>query len=155
VTTFGSNIPDRMLRRGRGPVERFDPDEPLYWRCVKAQLIDLPGSGLPVRFPDFSVNRGGLGFGPASDVLIPSWPTLGVIQFLVRDIPSQISFDHNTRYEFRAVHVPQDENYAHSEVRTFKNGNYDPKLEIKSKIVKKAFRQQLGERAVTVIVPQE
>jgi hypothetical protein len=153
VTTSGDALPERMLRRGRGVVENFDPAEPLYRRCTKTE-VGVPGSGLWVRFPDFSVNRGGQGFGPASDVLLPDWPDHGVIQFLVQDIPASINSDQSTRYEFKPIHVPEDLNYAHSEVRAFKNGAYDRGLDVKSKLVKKQFRQLLGERAVVVITPR-
>jgi hypothetical protein len=47
-----------------------------------------------------------------------------------------------------------EENYAHSEVRTFKNGVYDRQMNVKSSIVKKRFRQLLGEKATVVITPE-
>jgi hypothetical protein len=142
-----------MLRRGRGRIDNFEPNEPLYRRCTKEHVIAIPGSGLGVRFPDFSVNRGGPNFGPASDVLLPSWPDHGVVEFSVSDIPSEITSDHSPPYNFKPVHEPLEENYAHSEVRTFKGGLYDKNLRVSS-MIKKQFRQILGERARIAIDPK-
>lgn len=142
-----------MLRRGRAVVDNFALDEPLYWRCNREHVAALPGSGLAVRFPDFSVNRGGAGFGPPEDVLLPSWPNWGVAAFLVRDIPARLDTEAAT-YTFGVVHLPDDYNYAHSEVRTYKGGLYEKDMEIKSKAIKKQFRQLLGEKTIIIIQPK-
>ena len=144
-----------MLRRGRPVVDHFDHSEPLYWRCTKVQVDAIPGSGLGVRFPDFSVNRGGPDFGPPEDVLLPNWLDHGVVQFLVRDVPERIDSGPDATYEFKVYHVPDEENYAHSEVRTLNNGTYSPNLAVKSSVVKKEFRQRLGERARVIVAPKQ
>jgi hypothetical protein len=55
--------------------------------------------------------------------------------------------------EFRVEHVPLADNYAHSEVRAFKDGRYDPKLKIPQS-VKKEFRYLLSEKTRIIRYPE-
>lgn len=42
--------------------------------------------------------------------------------FRVRDVPQRCDGPDNRAFTFRVEHVPEDENYAHSEVRTYCDG---------------------------------
>jgi hypothetical protein len=50
--------------------------------------------------------------------------------------------------------VPEEENYAHSEVRAYKHGKYDRKLKV-HEVVKKQFRQILSDSAILLKEPEE
>lgn len=146
--TKSRKIPDRLKRNNRPAVQEFDPQEHLFQRFDK-----LIGEGdylypAQVRFPDFSVNRGR--FSEPEDVLLPNFLDWGIAAFDVEDIPSEIIIESNdsndTIYDFTIVHVPEEDNYSHSEVRTLINGAYNKKKRIKNKFVKRSFRYNLGEK---------
>jgi hypothetical protein len=168
-TKFGhSSMPDnrpiRMWRRGREIDPEFEPSEPLYSRCTKDQLEDWDGnftdvfSSLSVRFPDFSVNRGK--YSEPEDVLIPSvgqppdiYAQMGIVKFTV----GTARWEHQPKaspikYEMRVEHNPDDHNYSHSEVKTYKDGKYDNGADI-SKTIKKAYRARLARGAEIVRRP--
>ena len=116
-----------MYRRGRPVDPLFEPSENLYRRCQADQIV---GRILPQAFrsPSFSVNRGK--YSEPQDVLIPSYERWGVAGFQVKDVPSRIVSSGGTQFEFRIDHIPEEDNYSHSEVRTYKNGRFDPKLKV-------------------------
>ena len=151
----GKNIPERLKQNGRPAVQEFDPQERLFQRFDK--LIEEGGHLYPaqVRFPDFSVNRER--FSEPEDVLLPIYLDWGIVAFKVEDIPGEkvtgAGTSKETVYTFIIVHVPQLENYSHSEVRTRKNGVYNKKFRIESKGVKRYFRYILSERLETLRDP--
>jgi hypothetical protein len=140
-----------MFRRDRPVDENFDVAEALYYRC-QAQHVDghqlLPEA---IRFPNFSVNRSK--YSEPEDVLIPSYHNWGIATFGVRDLPEPESTDEKTEYEWQVVHDPLEDNYAHSEVRTFKNRTYSEDLKVPTTI-KKKFRQILSERIIITHQPR-
>ena len=141
-----SHIPERLLKGNRQPEQRFAPDERLFHRFNKMMKENKHLYPSSIRFPDFSVNREKLSL--PEDVLLHEYPKYlkwGIVSFKVKDIPEPIAADNRTEYEFKVVHDPIDFNYAHSEVRTYKNGSYSQNMKI-SKLVKKAFRYKLSER---------
>ncbi len=144
------------MRNGRPIINTFEPKEKLYFRFPPPQGGPL-GDRLPaasIRFPDMSVNRSGYGelrLSEPRDVII-GFPGWGVATFRVEDIPGPMRTDERTTYEFRAEHVPEEDNYSHSEVRTFKNGTHHRKIEPPS-TVKKKYRTILMERTKIEIEP--
>ncbi|MEX1268854.1 MAG: hypothetical protein WEA56_07620 [Balneolaceae bacterium] len=142
-----SALPDRMFRNGRKLDQKFDAKEKLFQRFSK--LSSLKGAIYPnsIRFPDFSVNREK--FSEPLDVLLHDYPNLlklGVASFKVKDLPGpQKTGDKKkkTTYCFKAEHVPLDDNYAHSEVRVYKNGKYSTKTNV-AKTIKTKFRIHLA-----------
>jgi len=148
------SIPARFRVNGRPTIKDFELDESLYFRFSSEHFPDenrLPVAA--IRFPDFSVNAGSLS--QPTDVLIPHWVDFGIAVFTVSVIPSPIKSDdkHDEReFSFKACHDPIDEahpaypsqlfeNYAHTEIRTFLEGNRkDP-----PKSVKKKFRLKLSD----------
>jgi hypothetical protein len=151
VSSSEVNIPERLLRRGRVVDEHFDSSERLYHRC-QLQHINS-GRLLPqaIRFPNFSVNRSK--YSQPEDVLLPCYRDWKIAAFEVIDIPEPQSTDKNTEYSWRVKHDPLDTNYAHSEVRTFKNSVYDENLKVPTTI-KKQFRQILSDRARVIHEPR-
>lgn len=100
----------------------FLPDEPLYLRInpqyflgAQANLDQITINH--VRFPSFSVNRGK--YSAPEDVIKPK-PEWGIASFLVRHVPQKLSNDLSC--DLKIAHCPEEGNYAHSEVRAYKDG---------------------------------
>ena len=125
------STPERLLQQGRAIDPEFAPGESLYLRYspqIEA-TEDLPASAMAIRFPDFSVNRGK--YSEPEDVLIPNWPDFGIAAFRVRDVPTSVS-GRGIVYEFKVEHDPLELNYAHSEVRTYKDGKRRREVKLRS-----------------------
>lgn len=143
-----TKIPDRLLRKGRVATQNFQPVEKLFLRFNK--LLEENGYIYPssIHFPAFSVNREK--FSEPNDVLLKNYLDWGIAAFKVEDIPDDTETEQNddshTVYSFKAVHCPEDFNYAHSEVHTERNGSYKENIKIKSKIVKRYFKYTLSGR---------
>lgn len=150
------SIPDHFLVNGQQTIQEFEADESLYFRFSSKHFSDenrLPVAA--IRFPDFSVNRGR--FSRPIDVLFPNWIDWGIAEFKVSAIPSPLRSDDEKderEFCFKAYHDPIDtthpayteqqfENYAHTEIRAFLEGEHFTKDPPKS--VKKKFRLKLSD----------
>ena len=135
-----------MSHRPPDPV--FDPTEYLYRRIDPKWLLeDGELSPAYVEFPAFSVNRAK--YSVPRDILA-GYPGHHVGQFQVRDIPSPMTSSESgrgptTTYSWAVEHLPECDNYAHSEVRTYRNEEYT-KSRVKSKTIKNNFRLELQAR---------
>jgi len=148
-----TGIPDRLLRKGRPPCQHFEPDEQLFHRIQKQHILDEGGVvSLGVRSRCFSVNRGR--FSEPEDVLLPCHHDHGICAFTVADVPKGPCRPTPSpyTYTFDVVHEPEEENYAHSEVRAFRDGEYHARLHV-PRLVNKRFRMLLGQRMVVVRQP--
>lgn len=154
--------PRRMWRQGREIDPVFEPTEPLFSRCAKKDIIEGDEnsadvlSSIAVRFPDFSVNRGK--YSEPEDVLIPSvgepldkYAQMGIVKFTVGTATWEHKPDQ-VKYEMRVEHNPDEHNYSHSEVKTYKNGVYDSGVKINNTI-KKEYRARLARGAEIVRRP--
>lgn len=150
MTSSEANRPKRMFRQDRPVDSEFSPTEDLYHRCLARHVVDKRLLPEAIRFPNFSVNRSK--YSEPEDVLIPQYSQWGVATFQVKDLPPQRSTDTNTTYTWQVVHDPLEENYAHSEVRTYKNGHYSETLDV-PKTIKKEFRQVLSDKARIIKLP--
>lgn len=112
-----AEIPERLRRRGRAAVQEFSSDERLFRRVTPHHPLDSEGFVLPpgVPLPDLSVNREK--YSEPEDVLIGHPDAVGIAAAVVGDIPAEID-----GYEFLPVHDPQEDNYSHTEIRTFRDG---------------------------------
>lgn len=151
-----------MYRRGRAADHQFTHDENLYMRCETAhvergRLKSVAG----IRFPDQSVNRSR--YSKPWDLLVPdrafersqNWLFLGVIKFAVGAVPETIERDGKVVCEFRVEHDPQENNYAHTELRVYRDGTRIG-LADKNKISKQDrtnYRLEIMKSAVIVIEP--
>lgn len=90
-------------------------------------------------------------FSEPADVLLPAHLECGVVGFEVGDVPERLESGDGRVFEFRVEHVPEEDNYAHSEVRVFHNaerlGGKPPKL------VRRVFRLRLREKLQRLIEP--
>lgn len=128
-----AEIPERLKRRGREADQEFSLGERLFRRVTPRHPLDSEGFVLPpgVPLPDLSVNREK--YSEPEDVLIGYPDAIGVAAAVVGDIPAEIE-----GYEFRAVHDPEEDNYSHTEIRTFRN---EKRVRRKPpSLVRKAFR---------------
>lgn len=71
---------------------------------------------------------------------------------MVRDVPPRLQNEAGREFEFRVVHVPEEDNYAHSEIRTYLDGEHPPAKEVNPG-VKKEFRQRLADRCRVIRMP--
>ena len=135
-----------MYRRDRQLLPDFDGNESLYLRYGRDDFESGQLASAAIRFPRASVNRGRLS--EPEDVLFAEdgkYNGLGVVEFEVSDIPSNIAQEQGPTYVFFMRHVPLAGNYSHSEIwsdHASLTGNYrEP-----SKTVKLKFRILLCRR---------
>src|SRR5262249_52309269 len=137
------DLPERIYRNGRPADPDFASEEHLCRRC---RIDQIDGDHLArdaIGFPDWSVNRAR--YSEPGDALLPDWPDWGVASFTVGSVPPRISSPGGPIFEFRVEHVPEENNYAHSEVRSYKGGQHSRELDV-PKTVKAEFRQRLSEQ---------
>jgi hypothetical protein len=79
---------------------------------------------------------------------------MGVCRFAVRDVPPgpHVPAGSPREYTFRVVHDPEEENYAHSEVRAHKDGAHSPRLDL-PKLTKTWFRNELRQKMRVAVRP--
>jgi len=134
-----------MFRHGRPLDPEFDSAERLFYRFEGEYALGASLRGLQVRSPDFSVNREKHG-GLAAYVLIPNWLDLGIAAFTVSSIPGPATSEGEVTFSWRVEHVPEENNYHHSEIHTFKSGVKCTRSAQVSDTIKKGFRQALAEK---------
>ncbi len=149
MAIFGRERPAYLLRQGRPIVPEFEADEALYRRYDPLhrqgdRLLPAALSGFPL-----SVNRGQ--FSRPEDVLLPDKSGWGIASFKVKHVPERLAPDSEQpdRYDFRLRDAPEEDNYAHSEVCSFKDGCFDRNVD-PPPAVRKKFRLILSERVVLV-----
>jgi hypothetical protein len=95
---------------------------------------------------DLSCNREK--YSEPEDVLWPDFLDWLILEFFVRDVPSTVppKYPSAEAFAFRVEHDPQPENYAHTEVRTYKNGVFHRKNSEPNQTIKTWFRTELSLR---------
>ena len=66
--------------------------------------------------------------------------------FCVEEIPDSLTTPGNIIHYFRPIHVPADQNYSHSEIRTFKEQEMEPATRINNPKTNLEFRLALRNR---------
>lgn len=118
-----AELPDGMRQHGRLPDPHFDPQERLFRRFRPEDIEDNTVAVDAIELPDMSVNREK--YGPPNWLLLDeAFESWGVAAFAVRDIPPGITHLGVIQYAFRVEHQPERNNYPHSEVRAYKDGNH-------------------------------
>lgn len=139
-----------MYQRGRPVDPVFEPSELLYYRISVKGIVGSRPEGIDIRLPEDSVNRGK--YSEAEDVLYPNHFHLGIAQFLVSAIPPPRVFTDqqgDTRtYELKVEHDPHADNYAHSEIRAFREGLRVQRSGKIPVVLKSEFRQLIAEAMV-------
>ncbi len=152
------DLPPAMMQGARGVDQVFAPDEQLY-RRVPFDLWDEDEDDLDldaIELPDMSVMRGKYAH--------PEWARfdrgvyieLGVISFLVRDIPEPFIHLGVFHWSFEAEHVPHRKNYPHSEVRAYEDDvHVDGKQRMLDPDAHLRWRELLFRKVRKVIHPRE
>ncbi|NQU08601.1 MAG: hypothetical protein HQ583_08570 [Candidatus Abyssubacteria bacterium] len=149
-----ATIPEEMRRNGRPLDPCFTPEEALYLRLRgKKRTGALPTD---IRLPAQSVNRAK--HSKPEWVLYPNHQGFSVGSFQVGHIPSIMKSPGpgNVRYEFKIEHVPDDDNYSHSNLVVHKKGkkivgdgkkiNSDVKMRFRTEISKQIKILDVGFR---------
>lgn len=156
---LGKERPRRLLWRGRPIDPDSGPDELLYARWGKRHVREGRLDASVVRFPDQSVNR--QKHSKPLDVLLPEpsdkstkkriyW---GVFKFPVHAVLPSIEQDGEVICTFRVEHDPTEHNYAHSEIRVYREGQRITKKKVISKERRKQYRLAIMDRAAIVCEP--
>lgn len=150
------DVPTALRRDGRPIDAEFLPGEELYFRVSAVHIHGEHVSPASIRVPAQSVDR--QKYCPVPDwVLVPGYEHWGVAKFFRGDVPDSMVSPSpgNVRYRFTVEHVPEDENYAHSEIRAYKGDQalFDQKLQIND-TVKKTFKMQLADKMRIIQRPQ-
>lgn len=138
-------LPAGMRRHGRPVDPAFDAAEELYLRVRSEHVDNDLVLHAAIRLPVQSVNRQKYCDAPEW-VLYPTYFGSGIAAFYRRDVPETLQSPGDVLYRFAVEHVPEEENYAHSEVRAYKEGMhvFNAKLEV-NRQVKTQFRIRLAE----------
>lgn len=156
---LGNIRPRRMYRRRRPEDGVFTQDEKLFFRC-KRGWVDGNAQVKPahVHFPDQSVNREK--YSKPGDVLLPDrsdksneWIYWGVASTTIADIPEPIETEGRVEYSFTAEHDPLDDNYGHTELRVYKDGNRESNKKKINNQIKKKYRTILALSTHVIIRP--
>lgn len=129
----------------------FEPHEALYRRIQPGlypftEPLSQAIMQKLITFPDCSVNRSK--YSKPEDVLEPDYLQWGILQFLVQDVPIRLQ-DGDSISTFKVVHCPLLENYAHSEIQSFKGDI----LKEPSKTLKTRFRDEIAKKARVQRIP--
>ena len=118
-----ADIPREMMANGRPEDQIFDDDELLYRRFAPELLDGDEIAIAAVELPDMSTIREKYGR-PKWRLLDPDYANWGVLSFRVRDIPPKREVWHEgvVAYLLEPRHVPYKNNYPHSEVWVYRDG---------------------------------
>jgi len=117
----------------------FEPSERLFRRVPLEDVENGFISNASIRLPAFSVDRETYLVNGSADSL-RKHPSMGLIWFHVEDIPPTLISDNGDRFDFGVEHRPEEDNPAHSEVLSYRDGIEASKL---PDGVKKKFRDAL------------
>jgi hypothetical protein len=144
------SIPQEMFRNGRPIDPNFLPDEELYIRFdrIDGKNVDPACIKAPVQ----SVNRSK--YSRAEWVLLARYPQFldwGYGSFKVSDIPESITSEFNITHFYKVEHVPLEDNYSHSEVRAYKNGEL---VRRKNDAIRLKYRVILSQKIIILRMPE-
>ncbi len=137
TTSDNFQLPEEMYRNNRPEDPDFDAEEVLYFRF--ANLIDGEISLPSIKFPNQSVNRSK--YSEPEWVLYSNYPSVvhwGIASFRVREIPERLESNGGIKWEFIPKHVPEEENYSHSEIKPLRNG--EEMRHPKNKLIKAKYK---------------
>lgn len=135
---------------GLKPDPNFDPDERLYRRVKPDQIhegivLAAAVDDIQEQHPSCSFNRGK--YSDPRDVLLDTHPQYNRIAFLIAGNlpePQPHPIDPKIIYDFRLEHLPEENNYSHSEVQVTKQGT--PATRLKSPELRRHLREALAEK---------
>lgn len=144
-------LPQEMLANGRSPDPTFEPDEELYIRF--SQMDGETVNPICIKCPGQSANRSK--YSQPQWVLLCDYPkfvNFGYGLILVGEIPPELTSTGEVVFSFKPVHDPMDNNYSHTEIRAFKEGQCVKRLYNKTLILE--FRILLSRKIQIIQLPQ-
>ena len=149
------HIPPELYRNKRDEDSEFSPEEDLYIRFdVTVGKLVNPDS---IRCPNTSVNRSKYCSNPEYVLLAkyPKYLNWGYGEFKVNSIPEPHQLEGGGYYEFLIRHEPEEDNYSHSAIKSFKDRNYDkPKNRFSSRHLERYFQTTLSQRIKILKEPE-
>lgn len=154
-----AEIPDAMMRKGRGADGSFNSGE-LLFRRVPLTLWEDGDDAIEIdaiELPDMSVLRSKYGHAEWARLERDDFAEWGVVSFAVENIPEELLHEGIFRWEFGPHHDPLHKNFPHTEVRAFENkvhvnmklkDRLDPQLHLR-------WREQLLRKVRKEILPYE
>jgi hypothetical protein len=155
----GKHVPGALRQKGRAADQLFPAEEGLYIRFRECADGYVDVSELPAA--DLSVNRSKYCKRPEWVLLarFPKYLDFGYGVFTVADIPTPIKGlpPEYVRYDFVPRHIPEANNYSHSEIKVYRWQNYVNPLAKKqvTNEVKLRFRMLLRPRIRIIKPPKE
>ena len=144
------SIPQEMFRNGRPIDSVFSPDEELYIRFDRTDGKNVdPGC---IRAPVQSVNRSK--YSKAEWVVLANYPKFlnwGYGSFKVCDVPESITSEYGITHFIKVEHDPLDDNYSHSELKAYKNGEL---VKRKYDAIRLKYRVILSQRIIILRMPE-
>lgn len=110
-------------------------------------------SPLAIRLPNQSANRGKYSL-PGS-VLLPQHRHMGIYAIHVGDIPKKCQSPGGKELEPKIEHEPEDDNYAHSELRVYKDGDRVDKRKQINQAVRLALKNEIIEMSRIIRKPTD
>ena len=150
ISSSEHSIPQEMFRNGRPIDPIFLQDEKLYIRFDRIDGKNVDPAC--IRAPIQSVNRSK--YSKAEWVLLDNYPKFlnwGYGSFKVWDVPESITSEFNITHFYKVEHAPLDDNYSHSEVRAYKNGEL---VKRKNDAIRLKYRVILSQRITILKVPE-
>ena len=145
-----------MVQGKRGEDQEFRASDHLYYRCATEDVVGDRLLPARISYANTSVNWSK--YSKPWDVIFDH-PEYGIARFIVRDLPVELPRDVPVgakaplAHSFFPSHVPEKENYAHSEIWTWRDGNRMPKAKL-PELVKKEFRQIMSDRSLVLHQPR-
>jgi hypothetical protein len=161
-----------MRRNDRTEDQSFSPEEIFYRRCNPDFAFEEAGTLriLADAFRDHNLSTARSKYAEpdharwdsVSDPNNPPgfiarlWRDWYVIGIRLSDLPPPVTPDGGKLHEMRAVHVPFDDHYAHTELRVFKDGHWiEKENKFKSTLTREKFRTWLADRATVFLKPNQ
>lgn len=143
-----------MVKGDRGIDIRFLGEDFLFHRCTTEDMLGDRLNPARIRYDRTSCNWSR--YSKPWDVIF-DYPQQGIVRFIVRHLPKQLPSqkpDKNAKeYSFLPLHAPEELNYAHCEIRTFKGSELQEKSSL-PQVVKKEFKTIMSDRCFVLRWPQ-
>ncbi len=147
-----------MIQGSRNADSDFKQWHGLYRACAFEDVIDGRVAGPTISCRQISVNWSK--YSVPWDVIFDrkNW---GVAHLFVQDLPTDLPIDPPpgaNLFDFRVGHVPENDNYAHSQIEAYKRGQAAnaPVVMVTTDLpstVKKQLRQILADKFTVIILP--
>jgi hypothetical protein len=151
-----------MMRNGRAVDHGFLGYHRLYYRCATKE--DVEGNHLlPARVRAYDISVNWSKYSKPWDVIFDK-PLAGIVLFFVHDIQLDLPIDLSSAareqdkpkpHLYRPIHEPEDDNYSHSAIAIFKDGERITKERQVGTNAKKEFRQIISDRSLILRHPRQ